>query len=280
MKCELCGKESAEGMNAEIVTGRNKDPLIKVDSTISTYGDFEHLNLWFCEECWRVHSSSKIKEHWLEGVFIAVLGAVAIGIQIFAPDIFEGAGLCALLGFLMFPLGLIMIVFGLRERAKLIKSPNIRITDSKDTPDTIFEMFKDIIPYIVYRLRPDPDLLYWRRSNWEDWTGHKPNTTVERFWPKKPVEVTSADYTEADNQKIYRLIDQNRLQAAVDTCTKFANRNVQYGHPRSAYFLVLMGTILEKMGRKHEALMAYREAALYGVFPKADEEADRLFASL
>ena len=280
MKCELCRKESAEGMYAVVVTGRNKDPLFKTDSKISTYGDFEHLNLWFCEECWRVHTSEKIKGNWVEGVILVVLGAVAIGIQIFAPEIFEGAGLCALLGFLMFPLGIIMIVIGLRERAKLIKAPHIRIADSKDTPDTIFEMFKEIIPHIIYRLRPDPDLLYWRGSNWEDWMNHKPDIKVENFYVKKPVEAISTEDSEADKQKVSRLIEQNKLQAALEACTKFANKNVQYGHTPSVYFLRLKGMILEKMGRKHEALMAFREAALYRVDPIAEGEAARLLASM
>jgi hypothetical protein len=279
MKCELCSKESAEGMYAVVVTGRNKDPLIKVDSKISTYGDFEHLNLWFCEECWRANTSENMG-NWQVGVIVLVIGAVGTTIAILDPDIFKGAGACLLLSALMVPIGLFLIVRGLRQRAKLLKAPQIRIADSKDTPYTIFEMFKTFIPYIVYRLRPDPDLLYWEKSNWEDWMNPKSTSTVSTFNVKKPAAAISAQDSESDKQKVSRLIEQNKLQAALEASTKFAYEYVQSGYAPSAYFLRLRGIILEKMKRKHEALMAFREAALCRVDPIAEEEAARLLASM
>ena len=45
MKCELCNRESNEGMYVKLVTGRNKDPLIRTDYSVSTYGDFQPLDL-------------------------------------------------------------------------------------------------------------------------------------------------------------------------------------------------------------------------------------------
>ncbi len=96
---------------------------------------------------------------------------------------------------------------------------------------------------------------------------------------KKPVEAISAEDFETDKRKISRLIEENKLQAALEACTQLAYKNVQYGHAPSVYFLRLKGMILKKMGRTHEAIMAFREAALYGIDPIAEEEAARLLAS-
>lgn len=280
MKCELCNRESNEGMYVKLVTGRNKDPLIRTDYSVSTYGDFQPLDLWFCEDCWRVHATKEIKSRWLEGVIVFALGALAVGIQIFAPDVLQGAGACALLGFLMVPAGLFMIIRGVRERAKILKAPQIRIAESKDTPDTIFEMFKPLIPFIVFNHLGQEEACYWKESNWRDWQNKTPNTKVETFYPRKPRENASSEYSENDKQKVMRLIEKNKLQAAVEMCTKLAGDDVNYHSPISPFFLRLKGTILEKMGRTHEALMAYREAVLYGADQIAAEEATRLLASM
>ena len=261
MKCVLCLQESQHGTTAEIVTGS----LTKFSGTRSTYSNFQPMSLWFCDTCWRVYSAKQ--EANLLGNGLAVFGIGAAGLVAVLLANFQAGqqALCGGVAGLAMLGGLFYSVYGGIKKVKptdwSIKQPSL------GKPDEIFTLFKSIIPAIVYELK-GKDVYFWKLSNWKEWMKPGTRTKVEVFSPRQPKEIIQQDLFNRQKLQIMQQVEKGDYKAALKSYT---NRE------ESALFCNLEGTILEKLERKHEAIIAYRRAILYN---PALVEAQENFARL
>jgi hypothetical protein len=168
MICNKCGKDK-EGRYVEIVTGNLLKSHIEGygSMTISnrTYGEFQPLSLWFCQDCWRTHlregTNSRLTGSAITfgvGLIVAVLGSLV------HDSTFGGLGILAAL------LGLSGTIYNgvLRLRTNYSEL-NMQLSQ----PKSIFNEFKDLLPALVYKSRGWK--YYWDAQTWQCWLEKKPN---------------------------------------------------------------------------------------------------------
>ena len=247
MKCVLCQQEAEHGTTAEIVTGSLKD----MAGSRSTYSNFEPISLWFCETCWRVYSAKKesfILYNGLTALGFGAVGMVAVLISNFKDGrtaICGGLALLVLLG------GIIYSVYGVMKNANPTDWSTKQL--SLEKPKDNFALFKEIVPAIVYELKGN-GVNFWTLSNWKEWMKPGTKPKVETFRSRIPGEIMPDEKIKAAQHSIQQDVDKGDLKSALNTCNKYE---------KSAYFCNQEGKILEKSGRRAEAIVAYRRAILY-----------------
>ena len=167
MLCSKCGKDQ-DGRHVEIVTGKLLSSKTSRDGgrtlVNSTYGEFQKLALWFCQDCWRERRRN-VDSYGLK--FCAVLFGISL-IGLVSAGITHIAA-CAGLGVIFGLIGLAgMINYGVKRFRTNYALLNMQLA----TPRSMFDDFKDFIPAPVYQARGD--VSYWEAQNWQDWMDKKP----------------------------------------------------------------------------------------------------------
>jgi len=180
MICGDCGEYKEIGMRVDLVTGKKHKKeggythnygKYKVSTEITTFGSFQELHLWICQDCWRRLYIRKSKKRIVLGIIFAIVGLVwlAFGISCLGAPYTDPS---AIYGFAIYP-GVVVIIIGLiwtpfwyRDHVKHDYS-HMSILDA--TPETVFKDYKEVMPYIVSVEREGYGVFYWTAWEWKKW---------------------------------------------------------------------------------------------------------------
>ena len=171
MKCNNCGLDR-EGRSVEIVVGNLLPSDTKQDGILTTnnqtFGEFEKVQLWFCQECWR---STQREEETKQLIYS--LGGIGFGVILVVIGLTIEINYICALGILLILAGLVQgILSGFKRLFKNYSKLDIQLAD----PISILVVFKNSLPSIVYRLKGET--YFWEGQNWQDWKDNKPNLQV------------------------------------------------------------------------------------------------------
>lgn len=248
MKCILCKQEAQNGLTTDIVVGS----LVGVSGQTSSYTNFQPLSLWFCENCWRAYSAKEeanILNNGLTLLFAGGLGLAVIllmkGSQNPMPIICSG-----IVGLFML-LGILTVAYGAMKRSNPTDWSSKHIDQKK--PLDAFKLFENIIPAIVHSIKGEPTN-FWTAEEWKAWMKKDTNVKVTIYTSWSPREAATENDIKNGQESVQNALNKGDFRSALNIC-----RNVK----QSAFFCNLEGSILEKMGKKHEAITAYWSALLY-----------------
>ena len=162
MICNICGKDQ-EGYRVEIVTGTLIDTKTTRYSSSTeirkTYSNFQPMEFWFCQECWRSRRRKNDKTAMtFSGIsFLISVGFVILGI-IFPNSYIELGGSIV---------GLISLIAFIDSFNKRMRTPYTQLIMQHEQPMTIFRLFRDNISDLVFNVRGKT--YYWDRKSWQEW---------------------------------------------------------------------------------------------------------------
>jgi hypothetical protein len=174
MICNICGKDQV-GCCVEIVTGTlidtNTTRYSSSTTTKKTYSNFQPMEFWICQECWR---SRRRKNDDTAFTVTGLLFALSVGFVILG-IIFPDSNM-ELVGFI---LGLISLIALIDSFYKRSKTPYSQIIMQHEQPITIFRLFKNDIADLVYKTRGKT--YYWDRKSWQQWMAEGGNPKEGTF---------------------------------------------------------------------------------------------------
>ncbi len=172
MNCYRCGKDQ-ECRYITLVTGKvQNDQTTYPGNTVKiTYGEFEPLYYYICQDCWREHERKEDKG--TVKIFLISLG-VGILLMILGFVIKEAAGACRAMGYFASGAGLIgAIITGTIYSRKDYTALDINTVDVKK----LFTTFNEDIARYIFKARGT--VAFWEQGNWQDWMDKKPNITLD-----------------------------------------------------------------------------------------------------
>ena len=291
MKCAYCGRESADGTQVRLVTGKTKDvsrhteygPGPVKDVTATTYGDIDELSLWFCCECQIIRgcvSAEKEEQDEPEGgLRLFAVGILPVAIYLFlsnTPQTEVKGTLClniiGIVGAAAMIFGLsIFLYYGAYKKWK----PTDFLQKMRTGDKSPLVVFLDILPYLVGRERGNTP--FWSRSNWDQSQAHR--AKLDTIYGIETGEIASDEYLRARQGAISSLVATGNLKKALQESSHLgvaAAAGSQYR--RSGGFALVKASVLEKMMRFDEAYCTYCEATIYNADLSA--EVDKHIESL
>jgi len=169
MICEKCGMDR-EGGDVEIVTGKLLDSRTSRDGVNTlknlTFGEFQKMSLWFCQDCWREHQREGDETRMKGSAIFFVVSLMVFGLGSLIQN-----STCSGLGLIFGLLGLFGAIWNGLKRARAHYS---ELSMQLAEPNSIFDEFKDFIPALVYKARRET--YYWEAHTWQDWMDKKPGS--------------------------------------------------------------------------------------------------------
>ena len=182
MICDICGKEREKGRIVDIVTGNMLSNSTKTDEityspvTTQTFGEFQKIEFWFCQECWR----SRLREKLDTGLKFSAIAFVAGSIVSILGFIAKGE-MFAVIGLLAALIGLIVLIpGGFRKWKTDFSKLDMQLEDA----ESLFYEFNDIIPGLVYKVKGKTN--YWPGQSWQAWKDKKPHSDSRTYESQGP----------------------------------------------------------------------------------------------
>jgi hypothetical protein len=167
MICVMCGKDQ-EGRSVEIVTGKllasHSEKVASTTITNQTYGEFQNIEFWFCQDCWRIHKHKDVETR-LKGSTIAFGASVIV---FFLGNVIHFDTLTGL-GFIV---GLVCLAGTIYNGFLLRKTDFAHLDMAIEDPNSIFDEFKNEIKDLVLKARGAT--WYWTKQTWQAWVDKKP----------------------------------------------------------------------------------------------------------
>lgn len=182
MICNICGEEQEKGRIVEIVTGNMLSNSTKTDEmtyspvTTQTFGQFQKIEFWFCQECWRSRRRGTVDKNLKIAASITGIGVI-VSILGF---VFHG-GTIAGLGFLGALLGLIVLIV---NSLKKWKTDYSKLDMLLEKSEDLFLEFNDLIPVLVYKAKGKT--YYWPGESWQAAMDKKPHSNNKTYESQGP----------------------------------------------------------------------------------------------